>query len=99
MYIENVFEELDSPNEWFFDTATNLLYLWYNSTGAPNPKDLYVATNLKVLFNISGTQAAPVVGVTLAGLGIRDSAYTYLDPHGMPSGGDWALQRTGAVFI
>lgn len=23
----------------------------------------------------------------------------YLDPHGMPSGGDWALQRSGAVFL
>lgn len=23
---------------------------------------------------------------------------TFLDPHGVPSGGDWALQRTAAVF-
>ncbi len=29
----------------------------------------------------------------------RDTAYTYLDPHGVPSGGDWALQRTGAIFM
>lgn len=25
--------------------------------------------------------------------------YTYLDPHGLPSGGDWALSRSGAVTI
>jgi hypothetical protein len=52
----------------------------------------FVATNLKVLFNISGTMQAPVTNVSLLGLGVRDSAYTYLDPHGVPSGGDWALQ-------
>ena len=41
--------------------------------------------------------------VMYLGLGLctsfRDSAYTYLDPHGMPSGGDWGFQRTGAIFI
>jgi len=98
-YIENVFEELDSPNEWFFNSTTQLLYLWYNGTGAPPAKTAYVVTNLKVLLNITGTQASPVKGVTLSGLGFRDTAYTYLDPHGMPSGGDWALQRTAAVFL
>ncbi len=34
--------------EWFFNTTTSLLYLFYNGTGAPNPKDAFVATNLKV---------------------------------------------------
>eukprot|EP01084_Bolivina_argentea_P031089 57564_1 len=29
----------------------------------------------------------------------KDSQYTYLDPHGMPSGGDWGLERTGAVYL
>jgi len=24
---------------------------------------------------------------------------TFLDPHGVPSGGDWALQRSAAVFV
>lgn len=27
------------------------------------------------------------------------AAYTYLDEWGIPSGGDWALHRGGAVFI
>ena len=29
-FIENVKEELDQPNEYFFDTATNELHLWFN---------------------------------------------------------------------
>jgi len=99
MYIENVFEELDSPDEWFYNEATSQLFLWYNGTGAPDAKNQYVATNLKVLVNITGTQATPVKDVTFSNLGFRDSAYTYLDPHGMPSGGDWGFQRTGSIFI
>ena len=27
------------------------------------------------------------------------SRYTYLDPHGAPAGGDWGLQRSGAVTL
>lgn len=41
----------------------------------------------------------PVANVTLRGIGFRDGARTFLEPHGVPSGGDWALQRTGAVVV
>lgn len=37
--------------------------------------------------------------MAIKGVTLRDTAYTYLDPHGMPSGGDWGLQRTAAVFL
>ena len=98
-YIENVFEELDYPNEWFFDESDQKLYFFYNGSGAP-PNDLqFVATQNKVLLNISGSQESPVKGIHVSGINFRDTAYTYLDPHGVPSGGDWGLQRTGAVFL
>ena len=29
----------------------------------------------------------------------RAAAYTYMNPHGVPSAGDWALDRIGAVFL
>jgi hypothetical protein len=51
------------------------------------------------IFNITGNQTAPVLGVSFKGVGFRDAAYSYFNPHGIPSGGDWGLQRHGAVFI
>ena len=27
------------------------------------------------------------------------TATTFMEPHGVPSGGDWALQRTAALFF
>ena len=43
--------------------------------------------------------AAPVRGVAIRGLELRDTRLVSLDAHGMPSGGDWALQRSGAIFL
>ena len=38
-YIQDVFEELDYPGEFFFNRSTKQLYLWYNGTCStgPNP--------------------------------------------------------------
>ena len=100
-YIENVLEELDSSNEWYFDPNTKALFFWYNaSAGTEPPSDtLYVVPQLKTLLKIVGTQENPVKGVNISGVNFRDTCYTYMDPHGMPSGGDWALQCMGAIFL
>ena len=103
-WIENVFEELDAPGEWFYNERTKQLYFYFNGTSVPTGKEDFVATQTKVLFNVSGSQTAPVKDLTIRGLEIRDAALTYLgtteaDKHGMPSGGDWALQRSGAILL
>ena len=98
-YIENIFEELDNPNEYFFDEKTKMLYYFHNGTGTVPSDWKFVATNLQTLFNVSGTRDKPVMGISFRGVGFRDAAYTYMEPHGIPSGGDWALQRYGALFF
>ena len=52
-----------------------------------------------MLFNVVGTQKAPAHHVAITGVTLRDTEYTYFDPHGLPSGGDWALQPQGAVTV
>jgi hypothetical protein len=98
LYIENVREELDSEDEWFYDEGTRELYL-YNASGPPPASLSIVACNLKRLVVVNGTQSKPVAHVTLEGLTLRDTAITFMDPHGMPSGGDWGVHRGAAVFI
>jgi hypothetical protein len=51
------------------------------------------------LFSLEGSQDDPITDITIRGLGFRGTRYTYLYDHGMPSGGDWALQRTAAIQI
>ena len=91
-WIENVLEECDSANEYFFDEKERKLYFSFNGTdSAPTGNEDWVATKTKVLFDLSGTQKAPVEGVTIRGLTLRDAKDTYLDAHGMPSGGGEAV--------
>lgn len=112
--MDGIFEELDAPNEFFYDPKAQNLYYYNNGTGAP-PSTGFVVTNLKVLIAASGTMAKPVKGIQFKGLTFQNAAYTCIllllahhkyfsisldmDPHGVPSGGDWGLQRTGAVFL
>lgn len=98
-YIENIMEELDSPNEYYFDERERKLYFFYNGTGKPPPDTSFVVTNLKTLFTVRGSQDTPAKGISFKGVGFRDTAYTYMDPHGMPSGGDWTLERMGAMLF
>lgn len=98
-YVDNVFEELDSPNEYYYDSTTKLLYYFYNGTGAPPSSHRLVASNLKTLFDVRGTMSEPVKDISFRGLHFVNTAYTYMDPHGVPSGGDWAMQRSGALFF
>eukprot|EP00657_Telonema_sp_P-1_P010226 TRINITY_DN4548_c0_g1_i1.p1 TRINITY_DN4548_c0_g1~~TRINITY_DN4548_c0_g1_i1.p1 ORF type:complete len:110 (+),score=31.20 TRINITY_DN4548_c0_g1_i1:116-445(+) len=58
-----------------------------------------VAPQKQVLVNSSGTQWDPVRGVTLKQVTYTAAAYTYMERHGVPSAGDWALDRFGAVFL
>jgi len=98
-YIENVMEELDAPMEFFYDPKTSNLYYFHNASGAPPTDLVFTATNLKTVVSITGTKAAPAKGITVRGVTLTAAAYTYMDAHSVPSGGDWALQRLGAVFL
>ena len=83
--------------EWFYDEREQTLI--YKPNGTVTPTGEFVATSLKVLFNVSGTKQEPAHHIAITGVTLRDTAYTYFDPHGLPSGGDWALQKQGAITV
>ena len=90
-------EELDAPNEYFYDNRTRQLYYFPNTsstTAALPPRDVVVPT-LSVLVHVLGTRAQPVQSITLQGLSFTQTRPTFFDPRGVPSGGDWALEREG----
>ena len=94
-YVENIFEELDAPGEWFYDEAEQKLYLFPNGT-APS---YGCGTALQRLLNIYGTMDNPVYNVTLMNITFTQTEPTYFESHEVPSGGDWAIHRGGAVFV
>lgn len=91
--------------EWFFDNTTMVLYYKPNATAAPGaasagpPTGDFVAVVHEVLINVTGSQQEPAHHIAISGITLRDTSYTYFAAHGLPSGGDWALQKTGAITL
>ena len=103
--VENVFEELDSPNEWFYDEDKKDLYFFHNGTGSP--AGVFAGTSLRQLVTVTGGgsahgETAPhALDITIRGVRFADAALSTLAPHGLPSdgGGDWAIARSAALHV
>ena len=95
-FIENIFEELDAPGEWFYDETEMKLYLFPNGTDLPTSG---VGTMLHRLFNIQGSMDRPVYNITLMNLTFTQTEPTFFESYEVPSGGDWSIHRGGAVFV
>jgi len=97
-FVENVFEELDAPGEWFLDAKRHTLF-YYPTEGV----DLSTATvervRLRRLFEFRGTEAAPVKFVTIKGLSFRHAARTFMENREPLLRSDWTTYRGGAVFF
>jgi hypothetical protein len=72
--------------------------LFFVSPTSPAHNTFELAT-LKVLLNISGSMKRPVKEVIFAGLGFTGSLTTFLEPHGVPSGGDLFCLLSSNVFV
>ncbi|CAF1010016.1 unnamed protein product [Didymodactylos carnosus] len=95
-YVANIFEELDSPNEWFLDRDTRTLYFMPNET-MPN---VFVASQISCLISVSGSGIEnPVHNVLIRGLILTQTSSTYMRDYMVPSGGDWAVHRGGTMYL
>ena len=95
-YVENIFEELDAPGEWFYDETEKKIYLYPNGTDIPTSG---IGTLLRTLFNIEGSMDNPVYNITLMNITFTQTEPTYFESYEVPSGGDWSIHRGGAVFV
>ena len=97
-FVENIFEELDAPGEWFLNQKTHTLY-FYPPAGLDLKNATVEATRLRSLVEFRGSEAAPVRCVTLRGLTFRQAARTVMDTKEPLLRTDWAIYRGGAVFF
>jgi len=96
-FVDNVFEELDAPGEWFLDSQKNILY-YYPAQGVDLDSALVEVPILEQAIQFSGTQVNPVEHISLRGFRIAHTTATYLSDYEVPSLSDWAIHRGGAVF-
>ena len=97
-FIENIFEELDVPGEWFLDTETNLLY-YYPISGVKLSDAKIEVPILKDLIQLKGSKETPIRNISFKGFTFTQSKYTFMDEYEPLARGDWAIHRGGAVYI
>jgi hypothetical protein len=97
-FVENIFEELDAPGEWFLNPATHTLY-FYPPPGLDLKNAVVEATRLRTLIEFRGDEAHPVKWITLRGLVFRHAARTVMETREPLLRSDWAIYRGGAVFF
>jgi len=97
-YIENVFEELDVPGEWYHDADKQVLY-YMPVEGEDLTVAEVVACGLKELVVFEGTATQPVRHLHLRGLSFRHTGRTLMQPYETRLRGDWAIARRAAVRI
>ena len=97
-FVENIFEELDAPGEWFLNRRTHTLY-FYPPAGLDLAEATVEATRLRTLVEFSGDEKLPVRFVSLRGFTFRQAARTVMDTKEPLLRTDWAIYRGGAIFI
>jgi len=112
--VENIFEELDSAGEWFYNQAEGNLYFW-----PPAGVDLSTATlqgaTLEQLVTFKGEKSLqagktaadefaysynPVKNITFEGFTFENTHRTlFTSTYERPLRGDWGIARKGAIYM
>jgi hypothetical protein len=77
-FVENIFEELDAPGEWFHNRATRTLY-YYPTEGVDTHSATIEVARLKHIIEFRGTMENPVQNINLAGITFLHSARTFME--------------------
>lgn len=96
--VENVFEELDSPGEWFFDKDSDKLFYWPKEESSLKTAIVEVSI-LKDLIQVVGTVEKPVKNVTIKNIKFENTRRTFMEEFEPLLRSDWAIYRGGVVFF
>lgn len=97
-FVENIFEELDAPGEWYLDRKENVLYL-YPEPGTDLSRATVEAAGLAELVRIQGEGGKVVKNVTLKDLVLTGTRRTFMENREPLLRSDWTIFRSGAVLL
>ena len=96
MFLSHRCELLDVANEWCVGKDGSLYLATMNNT-AP-PKTIIIPA-VDEIFRLQGSASRPVNSTHVTNLILRHTAPTYMKPSLVPSGGDYAVRKVGAIHL
>ena len=97
-YTENVFEELDTVSEWYYDKKTKILY-YHPPQGLDLKTVRFETPQIAHLFEFRGTEEKPVKNITISGLTLTGTVRTFMQNKEPLLRSDWTVYRGGAVLF
>ena len=96
-FVENIFEELDAPGEWFYKPGTGILY-FYPPKGVNLNTALFERSLLDDIIQIKGSEEHPVQNVTIKGITFTGTNRTFMFTREPLLRSDWTIYRGGAIL-
>lgn len=97
-FVENIFEELDTAGEWYYNKQTGVLY-YYPPDGLDIKKATFETARIRHLIEFNGTEAAPVKNIRISGLTFMHTLRTFMENKEPLLRSDWTIYRGGAVLF
>jgi hypothetical protein len=95
-FVENIFEELDTVNEWFYNKATKFLY-YFPPVGQDIKNAKFETPQIAHLFEFRGTETKHVRNIIISGLTLTQTLRTFMQNKEPLLRSDWTIYRGGAV--
>ncbi len=96
-FVENIFEELDAPGEWFYDSIEGILYL-YPPKNVNIKTALFERSDLNEIITIKGTEQQAVQNLTIEGIDFTETNRTFMLTKEPLLRSDWTIYRGGAIL-
>jgi PDZ domain/Right handed beta helix region len=97
-FVENIFEELDAPGEWYYNHKERILY-YYPLTKSEIQNATFEVSRLKSLIAITGSEANPLSNIRISNIKFAHTKRTLMEKHEPLLRSDWMLHRSGAILI
>ena len=98
LFVENIFEELDTPGEWYLDKTQGVLYLM-PMPGVNLAHARVEAAVQPSLIEFQGSESSPVRWISLQGLTFTQTTRTFMETKEPLLRSDWCIYRGGAAFL
>lgn len=97
-FVENIFEELDAPEEWYFDREKGLLY-FFPKANTDLEKASFVVAQLKNTMLFKGTPDFPLKNISLQGISFKHNERSFMDTKEPLLRSDWTFYRGGVLLF